>query len=557
MTTKSELKKFFENGDVPDQEQFWAWMDSYWHKEEDIDPLAIQYSNPNPSKFTVGGVPAGTVFENMPLKVLLDYIFYGLESRTLTINPTPEDATVTINGTSTRSVTVDEGSTVSYTVTRLGYFPKTETIKVMEDMTIDVALEADLTSTEIKFTVKITVANEKVPVAMLRTFDTQTVAKINYGDDLEELISVPKYEGTLSWTDNEGNVHQIDNGSTFYHTFEQPGTYSISINAGININYVRFCEGFTIGGNGYLAPKINSYIQQLDKFRSNNLTNLDYTFAGLSQANVAPDFKLETPEVTTMNATFYGFGVDRVFSSFPANMLSLISKPKALHGTFFKAGLLRILPGFLDSFADLESVFECFKNSKLGRGHFNGIAAWDYNIPMAVNATNDFIPVSLFWKNPKLQDISHVFNYIGEGWFGNLSSGYLAMYIVRRELFWNGKSVGNTAGTIRKAFYAFAKCNRVICEPNLLKHAPEMIHLGGIFTQTNHTNHALSWGGILPVAASETEVYHFSENGGIYNATVVSGKGLTFDLNVIFPAESYPNVLTLNGAFTAAAIGNT
>jgi hypothetical protein len=34
MTSKTELKSYFENGDIPNQEQFWAWMDSYWHKEE-------------------------------------------------------------------------------------------------------------------------------------------------------------------------------------------------------------------------------------------------------------------------------------------------------------------------------------------------------------------------------------------------------------------------------------------------------------------------------------------------------------------------------------------
>lgn len=38
MKSKQELKKVFENGDKPKQEDFWEWQDSYWHKEEDIIP---------------------------------------------------------------------------------------------------------------------------------------------------------------------------------------------------------------------------------------------------------------------------------------------------------------------------------------------------------------------------------------------------------------------------------------------------------------------------------------------------------------------------------------
>jgi len=41
MKTKEELKKYFENGDIPVQEDFWALMDSYWHKNEKISEGAI------------------------------------------------------------------------------------------------------------------------------------------------------------------------------------------------------------------------------------------------------------------------------------------------------------------------------------------------------------------------------------------------------------------------------------------------------------------------------------------------------------------------------------
>ena len=63
---------------------------------------------------------------------------------------------------------------------------------------------------------------------------------------------------------------------------------------------------------------------------------------------------------------------NREFEAFPADMLSQITKPTGLRGTFFRAGLKKILPGFLDSFFNLETVWECFKNSKLGSGHYPG-----------------------------------------------------------------------------------------------------------------------------------------------------------------------------------------
>ncbi len=38
MKSKQDLRKIFENGDKPKQEDFWEWQDSYWHKEEDNIP---------------------------------------------------------------------------------------------------------------------------------------------------------------------------------------------------------------------------------------------------------------------------------------------------------------------------------------------------------------------------------------------------------------------------------------------------------------------------------------------------------------------------------------
>lgn len=42
MKTKEELKLYFENGDIPRQEDFWAWQDSYWHKDEKLPSSSFE-----------------------------------------------------------------------------------------------------------------------------------------------------------------------------------------------------------------------------------------------------------------------------------------------------------------------------------------------------------------------------------------------------------------------------------------------------------------------------------------------------------------------------------
>ncbi|RXM39993.1 hypothetical protein BOQ62_08855 [Chryseobacterium sp. CH21] len=41
MKTKEELKLYFENGDIPKQEDFWEWQNSYWHKSEKLQSTSI------------------------------------------------------------------------------------------------------------------------------------------------------------------------------------------------------------------------------------------------------------------------------------------------------------------------------------------------------------------------------------------------------------------------------------------------------------------------------------------------------------------------------------
>lgn len=58
MKTKQEIKNFFENGDIPNQEQFWEWQDSYWHKDEEIPADKVNYDFSQKADLVNGKVPA-------------------------------------------------------------------------------------------------------------------------------------------------------------------------------------------------------------------------------------------------------------------------------------------------------------------------------------------------------------------------------------------------------------------------------------------------------------------------------------------------------------------
>lgn len=58
MKSKEELKSFFENGDIPKQDQFWEWQDSYWHKDEKLPLESVDYDFSNKADLIDGKIPA-------------------------------------------------------------------------------------------------------------------------------------------------------------------------------------------------------------------------------------------------------------------------------------------------------------------------------------------------------------------------------------------------------------------------------------------------------------------------------------------------------------------
>lgn len=81
-----------------------------------------------------------TVSSNQTLNVSLTRTNY-----TLTINPTPSDATVTMNGSVRRSITVPSGTSVSWSVAADGYTTQSGTTVVNSSQTLNITLEQEET----------------------------------------------------------------------------------------------------------------------------------------------------------------------------------------------------------------------------------------------------------------------------------------------------------------------------------------------------------------------------------------------------------------------------
>lgn len=77
MKAKEELKKLFENGDKPTEEEFWEWQDSYWHKEEKLPVDKVDYDFSKKADLVDGKVPASQLPEAIGKDTLSDVMNRG------------------------------------------------------------------------------------------------------------------------------------------------------------------------------------------------------------------------------------------------------------------------------------------------------------------------------------------------------------------------------------------------------------------------------------------------------------------------------------------------
>lgn len=90
-------------------------------------------------------------WNNVNLPNLPQRIGVFINKYTLTINATPPDAVVKINGVIRNSITVDEDTVINWSVEREFYISQSGSETLTENKTLNIGLQPELTSTEIIF----------------------------------------------------------------------------------------------------------------------------------------------------------------------------------------------------------------------------------------------------------------------------------------------------------------------------------------------------------------------------------------------------------------------
>lgn len=143
--------------------------------------------------------------------IILDVELEAYKYYTLTINPTPSDATVTINGEVTNSVTVNEGTILNWEVSDEGYITQSSSITMVEDVTINVELELQ----SYTFTINPTPSNATVK---LNGQTTKTLTVV-HGTTVNWEVSASGYitqSGTVTVTSNSTkNVTLVQAGPLY------------------------------------------------------------------------------------------------------------------------------------------------------------------------------------------------------------------------------------------------------------------------------------------------------------------------------------------------------
>mgnify|MGYP001062983333 CR=1 FL=1 len=113
MKTKQELKKYFENGDIPVQEEFWEWQESYWHKDEKLPLGNIDYDfsqkadanasniSPQNAQLWKDKIETQTSIQNPELNGNILTVFYTGE------NGTQQSKTVDLSGLITNNIRIE------------------------------------------------------------------------------------------------------------------------------------------------------------------------------------------------------------------------------------------------------------------------------------------------------------------------------------------------------------------------------------------------------------------------------------------------------------------
>lgn len=133
---------------------------------------------------------------------------------TFTINPTPADATVTINGVIRKTITVPVGTQISWAVEADGYYSRQDSFVAERDVTLDLILERSSTAVRLCWTAPITVGDN-------------TWQGYIYTNADGSLLGSPAYVGPVSspWPASWngyiwGTQNRVSASNQLYHFFD-------------------------------------------------------------------------------------------------------------------------------------------------------------------------------------------------------------------------------------------------------------------------------------------------------------------------------------------------
>ena len=180
----------------------------------------------------------------------------------LTINPTPADAVVTINGKTQKTITVDYGTEVSYSVAKIGYDTKSAKITLVENTNLDI----ELSQTVVVLTINPTPADATVIIAGVEQKNYTGV----YGDIVDWEVSAAGYtskSGSETLTENKTVDVALEKVQVSVSINATPADATVTLNGeerntitvdyGTKVDWVVSKTGY-VSQNGSITPTENT-----------------------------------------------------------------------------------------------------------------------------------------------------------------------------------------------------------------------------------------------------------------------------------------------------------
>ena len=179
----------------------------------------------------------------------------------LTINPTPADAVVTINGKTQKTITVDYGTEVSYSVAKIGYDTKSAKITLVENTNLDI----ELSQTVVVLTINPTPSDATVMIAGVEQKNYTGV----YGDIVDWEVSAAGYtskSGSETLTENKTVDVALEKVQVTVSINATPADATVTLNGeerntitvdyGTKVDWVVSKTGY-VSQNGSITPTEN------------------------------------------------------------------------------------------------------------------------------------------------------------------------------------------------------------------------------------------------------------------------------------------------------------